>query len=197
MGRPKQLLPVGGLSLLDRVLGETLKSDLHHIVLVLGHRAREIRENLTTDLHHEKLKIIENKNYRDGISSSILAGLSEVEDIYDQTMIILGDMPHVNSGLINLQIRQYLASRLLLGAIKLKDRRTHPVIIGRRFYQEIHQMGGDVGARTLFEKYPAQVCMVEPRGSYSDMDIDTMEDYRAITKSLEVKSKGLKQEKGP
>lgn len=184
MGRPKQLLSLAGLNLLDRILGEALKSELDLIVLVLGHHSREIKESLKTESHHPKLQIIENKNYRDGISSSIITGLSEVEDSYENVMIILGDIPLINSNLINLLIHQYQNSRLALGAIKLKNRRTHPVIFGRMFYDEIHQLQGDVGARGLFEKYPAQVCLVEPEDDYDDRDIDTPEDYLKFKKLL-------------
>ena len=80
MGRPKQLLPVGGMRLLDIVLGETLRSDLDTVVLVLGHMAEDIMAGLSTDLHHPRLRIIENNRFMEGISSSIIAGLSEVED---------------------------------------------------------------------------------------------------------------------
>lgn len=181
MGRPKQLLSLGGLSLLDRVLEEALKSDLHRVILVLGYQAKEIKDALKTNRHHSKLKIIENKDYGDGISSSIIAGLSEAEENYDHCMVILADMPHITSNLINLLLRQYLASGLPLGAIKIKGRRSHPVIIGRRFYDELHRLQGDVGARDLFLRYPDQVCLVEPEEDYDDQDIDTMEDYQRIT----------------
>lgn len=184
MGRPKQLLPVRGLSLLDIVLGEVLNSDLDLAILVLGFQAQEIKEGLTTDLHHPKLRIIENKNYKDGISTSIIAGLSEVEDVYDQVMIILADMPCTTSNLINLLLSQYLSSSLPLGAIKLTKRRSHPVIIGRQFYDELHRLKGDMGARDLFVKYPAQVCLVEPEEDYDDTDIDTLEDYLEFKRSL-------------
>lgn len=183
MGRPKQLLSIGDSGLLDLVLGEALESDLDLIILVLGHEAGKIKGGLKTDLHHPKLKIIENKNYRNGISSSIISGLSQVEDKCDHCMVILADMPHITSRLINLLLRQYLASPLSLGAIKTKNRRTHPVIIGRRFYAELHRLKGDVGARDLFMKYPDQIRLVEPEEDYEDIDIDTMEDYLEIKKS--------------
>ena len=187
MGRPKQLLPVGGKRLLDIVLGETLRSDLDTVVLVLGHMAEDIMAGLSTDLHHPKLRIIENNRFREGISSSIIAGLSEVENACDHVMIILADMPHLTAGLINLLLHQYLESRLPLAGLKIENRRSHPVIISRKFYPEVHQLQGDVGARDLFLKYPDQVCLVEAGESYDDMDIDTMEDYANIKKAFKDK----------
>jgi len=184
MGRPKQLLPVEGMSLLDRVLVEALNSELTLVALVLGYKAQEIKEGLKTQIHHPKLKIIENRDYRDGISSSIITGLSEVEDEYDHCMIILADMPHITANIINRLLHEYLASRLPLGSIKTENRRSHPVIFGRKLYPEIHQLKGDLGARDLFIKYRDQVCLVEPEEDYKDMDIDTLDDYLEFIKEI-------------
>ena len=184
MGKPKQLLTVKGFNLLDLLLDEVLNSELDLVLLVLGYQAQEIRESLRTDLNHPRLQIIENKNYRDGISSSIITGLSEVEERYDHVMIILADIPRITSNLINHLLNQYLSSRLPLGAITIKNRQSHPVIFGRRLYHELHQLRGDRGARDLFLKYPDQVCLVEPEEDYDDMDIDTPEDYLEFQKTL-------------
>lgn len=184
MGRPKQLLPVEGVSLLDLVLGEALNSELNLVVLVLGYKAEEIKKGLKTEIHHPKLKIIENRDYREGISTSIIAGLSEVEEAYDHCMIILADMPQIKANLINHLLHQYLASHLPLGSIKIKDRRSHPVIFERKLYPEIHQLQGDLGARNLFVKYSGQACFVEPEEYYNDMDIDTPDDYLEFKKEI-------------
>jgi molybdenum cofactor cytidylyltransferase len=180
MGRPKQLLPLGQTSLLDHVLKQAISSDLDRVVLILGHKAGEIREGLKTPLDHPKLTILENTEYQKGISSSLLCGLREVEDRYDHVMVILGDMPYVTSDLINLLLRQYLASGLALGAVQTKQGRSHPVILGRRFYPDLHRLQGDVGARDLFALFPEDLCLVEPREAHHDTDIDTPEDYEAI-----------------
>ena len=185
MGKPKQLLPVKGISILDLLLDEVLNSELDLVLLVLGYQAQEIRESLRTDLNHPRLQTVENKNYRDGISSSIITGLSEAEGGYDHVMIILADIPRITSNLINHLLHRYLSSHLPLGAITIRNRLAHPVIFGRKLYSELHQLRGDRGARDLFLKYPDQVCLVEPEEDYDDMDIDTPEDYLEFKKSLD------------
>ncbi|MGD2126261.1 MAG: nucleotidyltransferase family protein [Desulfobacteraceae bacterium] len=185
MGKPKQLLRAGGVSLLDRVLEQTLNSELNRVILVLGFKAQEIAQALKTDRHHPKLKIIENRDYADGISSSIIAGLSAVEKDHDHVMIILADMPHISSKLIDRLLHEYLESHSPLGGVKVKDRRSHPVVISRRFYPDLHRLRGDTGARHLFLKHPDQICLVEPEEGYEDTDIDTMEDYLGFIKSIE------------
>ncbi|MFH1488664.1 MAG: nucleotidyltransferase family protein [Pseudomonadota bacterium] len=185
MGRPKQMLDLGGRSLLDRVLEQTLCSDLDHVTLVLGHRAREIKKGLKTDLRHPKLRIIINRHYRKGMSTSLIAGLSGVEDAYDHVMIILADMPCVTSGLINHLIRAYAASGRLLGAVTARNRRSHPVIFSRRIFPELHGLKGDNGAKDLFLRHPDDVFLLEPEGFYEDRDIDTPADYQDMVHILD------------
>jgi molybdenum cofactor cytidylyltransferase len=184
MGRPKQLLPLGKTLLLDHVLEQVLSSALDRVVLVLGHRAEEIRKGLKTPLDHPKLTILRNPEYEQGISSSLLCGLRQVEAQYEHVMVILGDMPYITSDLINLLIRQYLASGLPLGAVQTKKGRSHPVILGRRFFGDLHQLRGDVGARDLFSLFPAELCLVESRDAFHDADIDTPEDYENIQRLM-------------
>lgn len=184
MGRPKQLLQAGGITLVERIVDEALKSDLDEVILVLGHQYKEIREKLGKVVNRPRLKVIENRKYKKGMSSSIIAGLSEVENNHDHVMLLLADMPYIDTTLINFLLRRYMDSRLPLGAIKLNKKRTHPVIFNRQLYHELRDLKGDVGARDLFKKYADRVCLVEPEGSYEDTDIDTPEDYAAYTEIL-------------
>jgi len=182
MGKPKQLLPINGGTLLGHVLDETLKSNLDKVILILGHHAYEIKEVLRQNLNNQKIKIIENREYNKGISSSIIVGLLEAKKYHDHVMIILGDMPNINSNLINLLLDKYLESNLPLGAVKIKAKRSHPVIFNRKMYHELLKLRGDMGARNLFVKYSDRVCLVEPDNFYDDSDIDTPEDYMKLGK---------------
>lgn len=178
MGSPKQLLPAGIQNLLDRSLTQALQSDLHCVALVLGFKAREMEKGLgRINRQHPKLRVILNQKHEGGISTSIIAGLRALEQEYEHLMFLLADMPYVTTRLIDSLIAAYLDSGLPLGAILSRGKRTHPVIIHRRFFKEIHSLEGDTGARDLFLKHPDQVCLVEPKEAFDDADIDTMDDY--------------------
>ena len=178
MGEPKQLLRIGGKTLLERILGETLRSELDQVILVLGHRADEILETVGRFLSHEKLRIIKNENYRKGMSTSIIAGLEVVERNCDHVMILLADMPSITALLINHLLKEYLASGKTLGAIRFSGRRSLPVILGREWYRALYVLKGDVGARGLFDGFKEEVCLVDAPPAYDDVDVDTPEDYR-------------------
>jgi molybdenum cofactor cytidylyltransferase len=185
MGKPKQLLPILGETLLGRVLNASLKSNLQRVVLVLGHGAEEIQAEIEEILEHPKLRVIKNRQYKWGISSSIIAGLSVIEKSHGHVMILLADMPHIDTNLINLLLRQYLASGQPIGAVKIRNRRSHPVIFSRKMYFELRRLRGDRGAKDLFQRYGDKVILVEPEGPYDNRDIDTPEDYVKLRSALE------------
>ncbi len=185
MGTPKQILPAGDALLLERVLAQSLRSKLDLVVLVLGFKAKEIRRRIRFGRDFSSLEIVENSAFEQGISSSIVAGLFHVEKEYDHVMILLGDMPYITSGIINRLVSGYLDSGLPLGAVKVRGKRSHPVIIGRRFFPALRQLTGDQGARELFNSHQDQVCLVEPGEDYNDTDIDTYEDYLKFKRTLE------------
>jgi molybdenum cofactor cytidylyltransferase len=181
MGTLKQLLPVAGVPLLARVTRHALSSELEHVVVVLGCSIEKIRAELVKYCSHPKLSIVENSNWKEGLSSSIIAGLSVVEKRFDHTMIILGDMPNVSAGLIDLLIHRYLKSGACMGAVQGGDRRCHPVVFGRQMYSHLHALRGDVGGRALFNAFPERVYLVTPDIPYDFKDIDTPEDYRRLS----------------
>ena len=185
MGTLKQLLPAGGAFLLERVLAQALHSELDLVVLVLGFKADEIRRRIRPTKRQPKLKIVENTDYPLGISSSIITGLSHVEKNYAHAMILLGDMPYITSAVINRLVSGYLDSGFSLGALKVRGKRSHPVIIGRRFFPALHRLTGDQGAREIFIRHQDEVCLVGPGEDYDDMDIDTLEDYLKFKRALD------------
>jgi molybdenum cofactor cytidylyltransferase len=185
MGKAKQLLPIGEKSMLGRILDESLRSELDEIVLVLGCGAQEIRRHLGSVLLDPKLRLVENREYKRGISSSLICGLSAVEDTCDHVMVLLADMPHIDAELINFLLNRYLASGSALGALKVGQRRSHPVIFSRKIYPDLRKLRGDTGGRDLFLKYHTQVCLVEPGRPYDDKDIDTLQDYQRFLDSVD------------
>ena len=177
MGRTKQLMSIEGETLIERVLGQILASDLDSVIVVLGYQAKEIQGAIAPRLSQTRVRLVENCNYRAGISTSIAAGIGAVEETHDYAMIFLADMPCVPSNMINQLCRRCLASGLPIGATRETDRPAHPVMFSRTLFPELKGLKGDVGARSLLKKYRGSVCLVEPEGTYSSLDIDTPEAY--------------------
>jgi molybdenum cofactor cytidylyltransferase len=180
MGQPKLLLPVEGRPMVERVLGECVRSDLDNVVVVLGYQWDRIAEALGALRLNPKVRLVVNPEYASGMSASIRAGLPEVVKGYDHVMIVLADMPFMNADVINLLVARYLSSGCVMGAIRVKGRRSHPVIFGREIYPALMKLCGDAGARHLFHAPEKDLCLVDLGDAYDDQDIDTPEDYARL-----------------
>src|SRR5277367_5879275 len=75
MGRAKQLLPLGHGTVLEQTIANVRGAEVNEIVLVLGASAETIRRQLPLSLL-EGLNVVVNRAYREGMSSSLRAGLS-------------------------------------------------------------------------------------------------------------------------
>ncbi|GAB6143593.1 molybdenum cofactor cytidylyltransferase [Desulfocicer niacini] len=183
MGRPKQLLPFRGRTLLDQVISHALKSDLDPIVVVLGHGADTIRKQVAL----AGVCVVENEDYAVGQSSSLKKGLTSVEHRCDGAMFLLGDQPLVDHGVINTLIRAFQAALPPIVIPFCNGKRGNPVIIHHHIFPLIYSLSGDAGARKLFARYQEGLLAVETGNDGILFDVDTLDDFQKL-QSLAVKS---------
>ena len=69
MGKPKQLMPLGRTTILERTVDNFLNSEVSEVIVVLGYRAREMA-GVTAD---KPVVVAINSAYHKGMSTSIAA----------------------------------------------------------------------------------------------------------------------------
>ena len=181
MGRPKQLLPLGGRPLLQRVLDEAAASRLDEIVLVLGHRADEVRAALRLPEGFRARSVV-NADWARGQSTSLRLALRSTAPTAAAAAILLGDQPGVEAKLIDQVARAFLdagrpAARPVYSGADGSRLPGHPVFLARRIWSEVDKLDGDEGARALLAARPNWLLEVPVEGE-PPADIDTWEDYR-------------------
>ncbi|MDZ4278492.1 MAG: nucleotidyltransferase family protein, partial [Dehalococcoidia bacterium] len=100
MGQPKQLLAYRGRPLLQRVVDAALASSLDEVVVVLGHRAEEVRAALELP-PDDRIRLVVNPDYAAGQSTSLRCGLRSASSSATGAAVLLGDQPHVSAALID------------------------------------------------------------------------------------------------
>jgi molybdenum cofactor cytidylyltransferase len=187
MGRPKQLLPLAGRPLLQRSVDAAAAARLDELILVLGHRAAEIRDAL--DLPESpRCRVVVNERYREGQAGSLRLGLRSADPAAAAAAILLGDQPLVTAELIDRVVRAYreagaLAARPEYVGAGGERVPGHPVLLGRSTWAELERLGGDRGARDLLAAHPDWLHEV-PLGDGPPPDVDTEEDWRRAEKAL-------------
>jgi molybdenum cofactor cytidylyltransferase len=182
MGRPKQLLDWRGKPLLQHVLESIIGSSVDEIILVLGHEAEQIRKSLP-ELH---IKIVNNLDYKQGMSSSLRQGLLAVDPGSEAFLVFLADQPSIAPKIIDRLIQIFQQANPRRGIVRPVHRglQGHPVLIGVQYLQEALQLQGDVGARQILMNHVSDTLEVEVGQDAVLADIDTPEEYLEYVRSV-------------
>ena len=179
MGQNKLLLTFKGKPLIAHAVDTLLASAVDEVVVVLGHDADKVREKL----RGKKVKFVENPDYREGLSTSIRAGIAAVSAHASAIMIYLADQPLLAPEEINSLIRAFAEARKLNKSIVVPfsvGRRGNPVILDSAYNEAILDVAGETGCRRVIRRNPDQVFVVEMENDHAVRDADTMEDYQRL-----------------
>jgi molybdenum cofactor cytidylyltransferase len=169
-GSPKQLARVNGQPLLQRVLALAGDQFGPAVTVVLGAHAAEISATLPPG----SATIVINRDWQEGLASSIRAGLQRLPGACDGALLLLADQPLVGAeGLRRLVTawrrapRQIVAS-LYSGIIGV------PAIFPRWCFDDLAALRGDQGARVVLRRHTDHLVRLEhPEAA---LDIDYPED---------------------
>jgi molybdenum cofactor cytidylyltransferase len=176
MGQAKQLLPLGGTTVLARTIDNVRSAGLVEIVLVLGASAEAIRRQLPTSLL-EGLKVVVNQAYRQGMASSLREGLSALDPQTGGALIILGDQPFVRPQTLHQIMAGYHRSGAQIVIPSHQGNRGNPVLLSRSVFPEVMALEGDTGCRAIFPNHLDAILKVEVEDPGILLDIDNQDDY--------------------
>ncbi len=175
MGIPKQLLPIGGTTMLGKVLDVLLGSQAEEIIVVVGHKTEEV----VKIIRGKPVKIAFNRYYEQGMSTSIRAGLSLTSDKARGFMFALGDQPFVDVKIIDSLIQAFACHGKGIVVPVYEGRRGHPVIFSTKYKTELTSLKGDVGAKVIIANHKEDIFEVSVNSRAIIDDIDTIDEYIA------------------
>jgi len=174
----KLLADVDGLPMIVRTIDAISTSKVASITVVLGHESEKVRAVLSD----KSVDFVENLDFAAGLSTSLRRGIAAVPQDVECALICLGDMPRITSAEIDVLIDAFSPAEGRAICVPTHGgKRGNPVVIGRRFFAEIQDIAGDVGARHLVGAYPELVHEVEMDGDAILLDIDTPEALARLT----------------
>lgn len=177
MGSPKQLLPVGGRPLLERVVAAACASRLDEVVVVLGANAEAIRGAVAWG----RARVVVNPAHAQGMSTSLQAGVRALDDSVDRVVVILGDQPDIGAALLDELLDAQERSGLPAAALSFDGLLHPPMVLRRELWPEVMALRGDMGCRQVIRARPELVAAV-PAGTplHHPVDIDTPEDFERL-----------------
>jgi molybdenum cofactor cytidylyltransferase len=177
LGRPKQLLPYQGRTLLMHVVGEALRADLRPVVVVTG----AFQDEVSDSLRGQSVDIVFNPCWKEGMASGIAAGLSKMLLLHPKVnavIIAVCDQPYISSTLLSELVSTFETSGKGIIASTYADSVGTPVLFGRTYFERLSALSGSDGAKKLLKQYPDDLDTVDfPKG---EIDIDTEDDARKL-----------------
>ncbi len=185
LGRPKQLVPFAGRSLLRHAAATALASVCRPVAVVLGAHA----DRLEAELTGLSVTIVKNSSWETGLSSSIRAGLEALSvrggdggaGEVGSLVIMLCDQPLVSRELLDRLVEVHGLTGRGIVASEYGGTVGVPALFGREYYAELGALTGDQGAKGIVARHAAEVERVPfPKGG---LDIDKEEDCQRLRAS--------------
>ncbi len=177
MGRPKQLLPVGGRSLVRLAAEAALAAPVSPVVVVLGARAGEIAPALDGLRAHAVI----NEAWAEGLGTSIRAGIRaalQLDPALAAVIIALADQPGVSAEHLSLLVAIRRETGRSIVASESDGIAQPPALFTAAWFSRLLALQGDAGARALFKEQPANLALVPLPDA---ADLDTPGDYERFT----------------
>jgi molybdenum cofactor cytidylyltransferase len=143
------------------------------VVIVLGVRNKGIKDVF----RGRKIKLVTNPHPEGGMSTSMRRGLQAIHASSQGILIALGDQPFLKTRTIDVLIRNFAQGKGGIIVPSFRGRRGHPVIFHKRYRKELLNLRGDVGGKSVLERYPKDVITVPVRSEGVVKDINTWQDY--------------------
>jgi len=163
----KPLLPFGASTIIETVVNTALEV-CRDVVLVTGYRAEELASVFS---ENRRVKIACNPDWKEGMLSSILAGIKLIEA--DKFFIVPGDMPFLKSAVYHSLIE---ASPADVAYPEYNGRRGHPVLVDSGVIDTIYRIAGEKSSmREIL--HGLEYSVVQWKDDTIHKDLDTPIDY--------------------
>jgi molybdenum cofactor cytidylyltransferase len=183
MGTPKQLLPFGERTILERVVDTLLTAGVGQVIVVLGHLADRVRSVLAD----RPVQAVVNEAYRQGMLTSVKCGVQAIGTDHNAVLFALGDQPQIDSAVVREVIGAYRTGDAGIVIPRYHGKKGHPIIINLSRYREaIIELPDSVGLNTLVQEYADDVRLIDVATEDIIHDIDVPEDYtRELARFME------------
>lgn len=177
MGRPKQLLQLGGKSLVRRAAETAVEAGVEPIVIVTGAGADQV----AAEVRDLPVHLVMNPSWGNGMGSSVRSGvrsLLSLEPGLDALIIMLCDQPEISTTTLRKLINAHNETGKLLCAASFGETVGPPAFFGRRYFDELLSISEKFGAKQILLNHRADLLRVDcPEAA---RDVDTPADYEAL-----------------
>ena len=184
-GSTKQLVRVNGRPLMHNVVSRAVELAGHSVTVVLGAHAGE----LAPLLKHSPASISVNREWAEGIASSIRDGVAHIPTTSDGVLLMLADQAAVTTEDLRRLAGTWRRNPTAIVAAQYAGTLGVPAIFPRWCFRELNELRGDRGAQILLQRHVDRLVRLPMPGA--ELDIDRPEDLLALEANTPIKRRPL------
>jgi len=173
-GSPKQAASLGGEPLLLLAVSRAVAVAGNAVSVVLGAHAAE----LAPLLRQTPATVVINRDWREGIASSIRAGIAHLPGSCEAVLLLLADQAAVTAADLGRLVAAWRRNPADIAAACYSGMTAVPALFPRAQFQALQGLRGDQGARALLKARAGSITRV-PMPSAA-IDVDTPGDLAAL-----------------
>ena len=162
--------------LIDHALNSVKNSKIKKIIIVLGYQFKEVKKKIKKN---KKIIFVHNKNYKNGMSSSIKSGLKKISKKDKGFIILQSDMPFVKTSDINKIYNSIIRKKYLVHALKYKNRIGNPIGFDISILNKFKKIKGNIGAKYMVKRLKNSTNFIKVSSEKVFKDFDRASDFRA------------------
>ena len=161
--------------LINHALNSVKNSKIKKIIIILGYQFKEVKKKIKKN---KKIIFVHNKNYKNGMSSSIKSGLKKISKKDKGFIILQSDMPFVKTSDINKIYNSIIRKKYLGHALKYKNRIGNPIGFDISILNKFKKIRGNVGAKYMVKRLHKSTNFIKVSSDKVFKDFDKALDFR-------------------
>ena len=162
--------------LINHALNSVKNSKIKKIIIILGYQFKEVKKKIKKN---KKIIFVHNKNYKNGMSSSIKSGLKKISKKDKGFIILQSDMPFVKTSDINKIYNSLIRKKYLVHALKYKNRIGNPIGFDISILNKFKKIKGNIGAKYMVKRLKNSTNFIKVSSEKVFKDFDRASDFRA------------------
>lgn len=181
MGKPKLFLPYKGVPIIHYPIKIAVQNQLAPIVVVGGKYFHQLKKEL--EPFQQQISVIDNEQYENGMSTSLIAGINSLNCKLDAVLIFLGDQPLVPEEVVKQLIHTYKKNKesgIQIVRPRYEQCAGHPILFDSSLFKQFQYIKGDQGGKSIIKEYKERLLYVDFNQLDWNLDIDTKQDYEQL-----------------
>ncbi len=180
-GSPKALARLDRQTLIEHLQELLLATQLHEIIIVLGHGAEQIKPFL---FKHRKIKVVYNKDYKFGQTSSFECGIKKVVAPTTGVLLFPVDYPLIKKETIDTLITYFDEKKPVALIPSYDDRKGHPPIFNIQLKNEFQNLENVLGVNTVIHRHIDEVAVLPVDDPGVIKSFNTKEEFEQLKAEL-------------